>query len=153
MNPSRREILSTLGVCGACAALGLCPSEVFAQAAREKPVDLGPVTDYAADGIYDRFAKSKKLFVIRKGDKLYAASSLCTHKRAVLEKKDDGLECPKHKTIYDASGISVKGPGKTSLPRCAIKIENGRVLADTSKVFEEKEWDDPAASATIEPAS
>jgi nitrite reductase/ring-hydroxylating ferredoxin subunit len=152
MNPSRREVLSTLTVCGTCAALGFCPTELFAQDAAKKPIDLGPLTDFPTDGIYDQFAKSKKLFVIRKGDKLYAASSLCTHKNAVLLKKEDGtLECPKHKSTYDAEGIINKGPAKSSLARFAIRIENGHVMVDLSKVFEERQWDDPAASATIEP--
>lgn len=150
-NPSRREILTRLTVCGACAAVGLCSTDLFADGpAKGQIIDLAPLSEFPSDGVYDKYAKTKKLFILRKENKLYAASALCTHKGALLNKADTGMSCPKHKTIYDADGIPMKGPGKTSLPRYAIKIENARVIVDTNQVFEERQWEDPAASAAIE---
>ena len=152
MNPSRREVLSALTVCGACAALGVCPSDVFADPPVKGFVELGPVADFAQPGIYDKFIKSHKLLLINNDNTLIAASSLCTHKFAMLAKKEDHLRCAKHGSEFDKDGYVLKGPAKSSLPRCAIKIENGKVMVDTSKIFEERKWDDPAASAKIEKA-
>lgn len=151
MNPSRREVLTRLTVCGACAAVGLCTGDLFAGGPKGETIDLAPLSEFPTDDVYDTYARSRKLFILRKDGKLHAASALCTHKGALVNKQKDGsIMCPKHKTIYDNDGISMKGPGKASLPRFAIKIENGRVIVDTTKVFEERQWDDPAASATIE---
>ncbi len=148
MNLSRREVLASLTVCGACAALGICPTEAFAGG--PKAIDLGPVTDFADEGIYDKFAKTHRLLLVRTGDTLTAMSSLCTHRNAVLVKKGDHLRCAKHGSEFDAAGYVLKAPARISLPRCGIRIENGKVIVDPSKMFDEKNWGDPAASVTIQ---
>lgn len=150
MTPTRRDVIRTLAVCGTCGALGLCPGALFADDGPTKGwTDLAAVADFDADGIFDKFAKSRRLLIIRKGDKLIACSSMCTHKNAPLSRKDDHMRCAKHGSEFDAEGIILKGPAKTSLPRCAIKIENDRVFVNTSKIFEERDWGEAEASATI----
>ena len=99
MNPTRRDVIRTLTVCG---ALGLCPGELFADPPADRWVDLAAVTDFSKDGIFDQFARQRKLLIIRKGDKLIACSSLCTHKAAPLSKKDDHMRCAKHGSEFDA---------------------------------------------------
>lgn len=152
MTQSRRDVLATLTACSACAALGTCASDALAFETNADPVDLGAVAAFAEPGVYDQFAKSHKLLLIRTKEKLIAASSICTHKRCVLKKKDDHLRCPCHGSEFDIEGIPLGGQAKTSLPRYAIKIENDRVMVDPSKMFDERQWDDAGASVKFEPA-
>lgn len=146
-SPSRRDVLATLSACTACAAIGFCGEE--AAAAAPGVVDLGEIADFAEPGIYDQFAKPHKLMLIRSAERLIAVSNMCTHKRCALKKKEDHLRCPCHGSTFDTEGYVLDGQAKSSLPRFAIQIENGRVKVDASKVFEERQWDDPAASVTI----
>ena len=48
------------------------------------PVDAGPAAAYAADGVYDRF-HHQGFFIVRRGEKLYALSAICTHRRCASE--------------------------------------------------------------------
>jgi Rieske Fe-S protein len=150
---TRREVLTTLAVCGCCMVAGStahADTEDRPGAFKAEKSKVGALTDFPDDGFYDQHARSKQIFIVRKGNTLYAPSSICTHKRCVLKKNDaGGLRCPCHKSEFDAEGIPLAKPAKISLPRYAITIENGDVYVDTSKSFEEKTWSDPAASATI----
>jgi cytochrome b6-f complex iron-sulfur subunit len=102
--------------------------------------DLGPLSDFAADGVYDKFARTGQVMLIRKAGTLYVTSSICSHKRCVLKKKDDGLLCPCHQSQFNSDGIPLDGPAKTPLTRYGISLENNRVMVDTTKSFAEKEW-------------
>ena len=154
IDPTRREVLVTLAVCGCCAVGGTAlaaPGDRAPPAAKEKS-DLGPIADFADDGVHDQFSRSKQVIIYRAGDTLYASTSICSHKRCVLKKSPDdsaALKCPCHQSDFDLAGIPLGGPAKTSLVRFAISIENGHLFVDTTKSFDEKDWADPAATTTV----
>jgi nitrite reductase/ring-hydroxylating ferredoxin subunit len=152
--PSRRAVLATLAACGCACAMSSTASaapEDRAPPAKPAKSDLGPVADFGADGVVDKFARDKQFLVFRKGDTLHASSSLCTHKRCILKKSPDAtiLKCPCHQSDFDLDGIPMGGPAKTSLIRYGITIENGRVFVDTTKSFDEKDWAAAGASAKV----
>lgn len=104
------------------------------------------------DGVYDAFARSHKLLIVRNAGRLYAASARCTHRDCVLKKEVkeiQHLRCPCHGSTFDIEGIPIEGQARESLPRYAIRVEGGRVIVDPDKLFAERQWDDPTASVRV----
>jgi len=83
---------------------------------RERVVNAGPVSRYAADGVYDGFS-DQGFFVVRNGDRLVALSSYCTHRKCKLTRHPDhSLYCPCHGSTFDPRGKVTEGPAKRDLP-------------------------------------
>jgi nitrite reductase/ring-hydroxylating ferredoxin subunit len=145
---NRRDFLVAAGVAAAVFSLPVLQPSAFAAAAPptmpEKPVDVGPLSDYSKDGVTQKFAKKPNyLFLVRKDGKLYACLSMCTHKYRPLTVKADEFYCNAHKSEFSFEGTVTNGPAKDSLPRYKITTDdNGHVIVDCSKEFKESEWDD-----------
>ncbi len=123
-----------------------------ADAKEKKPVDCGELTKFDKDGVTDTHAKKPdNFFLIRADGKLYACTSLCTHKNYPLTVKDDELYCEKHKSEFSLQGTVTHGPAKRSLPRYGIKTDDkGVVFVDTAKEYAEKDWDDEKSFVKVE---
>jgi Rieske Fe-S protein len=137
--------------CGGAEALAETPSTPGggnAPSVTGNKVDAGPMTTYAKDGIWDNFAKSNRVLIVRAGDKVYAPSATCTHKSCAVRLKSPGqLACPCHGSKFDSTGKPQGGPAKASLLRYAVSIDdNQHLIVDKSKQFGEKEWDNEGAS-------
>jgi nitrite reductase/ring-hydroxylating ferredoxin subunit len=132
-----------------CAAACACGDIAFAQDA-VKTVDIGPVTDFPKDGIYDQFIKKDKLIVYRESGQIYASTAICPHRGARMVVKEDQVYCPKHGSTFSPAGTVVKGPAEDSLVRYAIALDDQKhMVVDTSKSFREKQWDDAASFVKI----
>src|SRR4051812_8876505 len=116
-------------------------------APESKSVDAGKLSDYAKDGITDKFAKKPdKVFIIRHEGKLYAPSSTCSHRRCTVKLKEGALACPCHGSKFTEMGVPTKGPAKSSLIRYAVSTDDkGHVIVDKTKQFEEKDWEKDGA--------
>ncbi len=155
--PNRRQLLKAAGTaacaCATCPLLALFAPNVGAADGRGE-VDAGAPEDYARDGIYDCGKNSPFFLVSRKG-KLYAVSSICTHKRVKLSpaKGGGGFKCPRHGSLFDLSGKVTKAPARKPLPRYAIRLDDGtrRVMVHPSKRFGPAQWGDPAAFVELKP--
>lgn len=152
---SRRAVLATMAACGcACALSSTASAAPDDRAPPAKPArsDLGPIGDFSADGVVDKFSRDKQVLIVRKGNMIHASSSLCTHKRCILKKTADAaapLKCPCHQSDFDLEGIPMKGPAKTSLVRYGVSIENGHLFVDTTKSFDERNWAKDGASVKV----
>jgi len=95
----------------------------------ERTVDAGPAADYAADGVYSRF-QYQGFFLVRQGDKLFALSAICTHRRCRLEAETDRtFYCKCHGSTFDPAGHVTEGPAHRDLPVFPIVTdERGRLL-------------------------
>jgi Rieske Fe-S protein len=83
---------------------------------QERVVNAGPVSKYAADGLYDSF-RDQGFFLVRKGDRLVALSSYCTHRKCKLTTDPDhSFYCPCHGSTFDPDGRVTEGPAKQDLP-------------------------------------
>ena len=160
---NRREILTIASAATAACLCGLADSSVAL--AQQSPstapsgpttVDVGPKSDYSADGITDKWMdKTNGLAIVRAGGKLYASSAVCTHKGCIVKKAPaaaDGTPaaspylCPCHKATYDIDGKVTKGPAKMSLNRFAISVDaSGHVIVDKTTKFDDTQWDNPAS--------
>jgi len=97
-------------------------------------VDVGPLTDFPADGVYDSF-RSDGLFVVRRNGQLFALSSICTHKGCkVRAKEDQSFYCKCHGSTFDPDGRVTKSPAKRDLPRLAVRTdEKAHILVDLNQ--------------------
>ena len=110
MQISRREFLILTGTFAA----GGCASE--SAAGGERVVNAGPASNYAADGLYGAF-RERGFFIVRRGERLFALSAICTHKKCKLKpERDQSFYCPCHGSTFDPSGHVTKGPAKRDLP-------------------------------------
>lgn len=149
---NRRNFLAAAAALSGACALG-CP---FAHGADDDddddegevvekvptgPIDVGPVADFAKQGPYDKWIKSRHMIVVREGASLYALTAICTHKQALLKAVDKQyIFCPKHKSRFNLEGKPIPKPSgkiglaKKPLPRFAISINAQKhVVVDTSK--------------------
>ncbi|HZZ42075.1 MAG TPA: Rieske (2Fe-2S) protein [Tepidisphaeraceae bacterium] len=146
-NLSRREFVAAVTAVAACAGCAMCASAAEgapASAPAAEKVDIGTLSDYAKDGIYDKFAKPHRFFVIRNEGELYACSSICTHKNSPLAVSVNGKEilCKKHGSKFSEYGTATKGPAKNSLARFAIAEDDKKhLIVDTGTSFSEKNWE------------
>src|SRR5690349_18339740 len=116
---NRREFVVLGSAIAAGCALCACGADVLA-APGDKPaagggatggkVDIGPMTDYASDGITDKFMRPNKFAVVRNDGKIYACSARCTHKSSPLKVKDGHFACPSHGSEFSPQGTVTKGP-------------------------------------------
>ena len=91
-------------------------------------IDAGPLTNYAADGVYDGF-RDLGFFVIRKGEKLTALSSYCTHQKCKLKAEHDhSFYCRCHGSTFDPGGKVTEGPATRNLPTIPTISEKGHLL-------------------------
>jgi len=85
-------------------------------------IDAGPLDEFGTDRVYDSH-RDKGFFVIRRDDKLFAMSSICTHKGCKVRVADDqAFYCKCHGSTFDKDGKVTKGPAVRSLPRLEIAI-------------------------------
>ena len=123
----RREFLLL-----AAAAVAV-PKAAAGNPAAERLIDAGPLSDYASDGVYDRF-RDEGFFVIRNGAKLIALSAFCTHRKCKLRAESDhSFSCTCHGSTFDPNGKVTEGPAKrdlTALP--TIASSRGHLLVKVS---------------------
>lgn len=156
-NLSRREFVAAVTAVAACAGCAFCGSAAEAAPPANAPeaekVDIGTIADYPKDGIFDKFARPHRFFVIRNEGELYATSSICTHKNAFLAVSANGKEilCKKHGSKFSEYGTATKGPAKNSLPRYAISFDDKKhLIVDTGKSFSEKDWEKEGAFIKVD---
>jgi Rieske Fe-S protein len=166
----RRRFLACGGALCACGLITLARAGSGAAAARgeagagipgggEGPegagrrIDVGPLSGFAAEKVYDAWAASHGFFIVRRGDRLFAPSASCTHQGAPLVARKDRILCARHGSAFDAAGEVKKGPASAPLPRSGIALgDRGHVIVDTSLSFPHDRWSEPGSFLDI-PAS
>ncbi len=100
----------------------------FSAHSSEQLIDAGPLSNYSADGLYDRW-RDLGFFVIRKGDQLIALSSTCTHRKCTLKAEHDHtFYCKCHGSTFDPSGKVTEGPAIRDLPIYATISEKSHLF-------------------------
>jgi cytochrome b6-f complex iron-sulfur subunit len=127
MKINRREFLTLMAtfVAGCSSVQKIsAPSSV-----KNRLVNAGPVSNYAAEGVYAAF-RSQGFFIIRQGAKLFALSSVCTHRRCLVDVEPDrSFFCPCHGSIFSPDGDVTHGPARRNLPVLGTSVnENGELL-------------------------
>ncbi len=98
---------------------------------RELVVDAGPAGNYTSDGVYAAF-RNEGFFMIRQGDRLFALSAICTHRRCKLEvERDRSFYCPCHGSTFDPNGRVTHGPARRDLTELAVSANDAGHLIVT----------------------
>jgi Rieske Fe-S protein len=113
MKISRRQfLLLTAGIAAGCKTAG---NSGFS-ASEERTINAGFVGNFAADGVYNNF-RDEGFFIIRRGEKLFALSAICTHRKCKLTAElDRSFYCKCHGSTFDPAGHVTEGPAKRDLP-------------------------------------
>ena len=111
---NRRDFLILTGTFVAgCASM---PASGAASTGAGRMVNAGPASKYATDGVYSTF-RNRGFFIVRRGEKLFAVSAICTHRRCKLDvERDHSFYCPCHGSTFDPAGHVTEGPAKRDLP-------------------------------------
>jgi nitrite reductase/ring-hydroxylating ferredoxin subunit len=141
-DPTRRSVLR-VAAAAACACAGCAVRTGAAPSRTPSPVDVGPLADFARDGITSRWAADHGFFVVSRGGRVFAVSSHCTHKNVqlVVSGDDNGFKCPRHGSAFGADGGVTKAPARKSLPRFGVRVNDaGRVVVDPAVQFARADW-------------
>ena len=155
---NRRHFLAVAAAATTCACAAHCEfasaQDAPAKDADTGTVEVGTVADYPKDGPYDKFAKKpNNVLVVRDGGKLYAMTSVCTHKKKALKVEEGEIVCTAHDSPFDNQGVpkpmtkdGEETPAKEPLDRFAIsRAADGKLIVDKSKRFPKGKWEDPAS--------
>ncbi|MGA2496642.1 MAG: Rieske (2Fe-2S) protein [Tepidisphaeraceae bacterium] len=144
MNLTRRQTLAVLATAtlGGCAGAGVPSSGNSALG----PVDVGAIEAYPADGVYAGFRDRHELFIVRAGNRIFAQSAICTHRRCALAAAEAGFVCGCHGSTFTLQGKVTRGPAVQDLPRFAIeKDARGHLLVHPERVLATGQFDEPGA--------
>lgn len=94
----------------------------------ERVVNAGPVGNYAADGVYDRF-RDEGFFVVRNGERLFALSAICTHRKCkLIAEPNRSFYCKCHGSTFDPTGHVTEGPARRDLPVLPTSVDESGLL-------------------------
>jgi Rieske Fe-S protein len=120
---NRRQFLILAATCAALTK----PTSSYARDA-EQSIDAGPISIYSSDGLYDKF-RDFGFFVLRKGEKLTALSSYCTHEKCKLKaERDHSFYCRCHGSTFDPGGKVTQGPATRNLPVLPTANSQGHLI-------------------------
>lgn len=138
--PNRRDILNWLGWFAALGTFGgisvasaryMVPNILYEP---PKSYRLGRPEDYP-EGV--NYLPDKRIFVVRKADRLKVISAICTHMGCTprwLEEKHV-WECPCHGSIFNDKGIKIAGPAPDPLPWYEVILgRDGRLFVDERRI-------------------
>ena len=112
-------------------------------------VDLGSPSNYAAETA--TYVSGARLFVANTGSYVYAISQKCPHLgcRVPFCESSGRFECPCHGSKFDLGGEWIEGPAPRGMDRYDLRLENGVLIANTSKL---QAGPDRGASEFLTPA-
>jgi cytochrome b6-f complex iron-sulfur subunit len=112
------------------------PSDLPPETNPQGTVDVGAASAYPRDGVYDRYARSDRIYIVRQDRRLYALRSVCTHRACLVVPHASAFRCPCHGSRFAVDGTVTKGPATRPLPHYAIvRTEGGRLIVDKSRRF------------------
>jgi cytochrome b6-f complex iron-sulfur subunit len=80
------------------------------------------------------------LFVYRDHQGVRAVSAICTHLGCVIEKSDDGFQCPCHGSCYNERGEVQSGAATKDLPWFELRKDvDGQIVVDQGRLVSPEE--------------
>lgn len=145
---NRRRFLAFTSGC----FFGLARSGSRAVAGAFKPIDIGPLQDFAGDGISEKFIQNN-FFVTRNKGRLFAVIATCPHKGNYLlrDPKNAGrIICSGHDSVFTPEGVPVSGRVRQPLAHFGIALNpQGRVLVNPDQQFAQKQWNDKGSFIAV----
>ena len=120
----------------------------------KKLIRVGRLADFSnANTVYEQY-KPQGIWLVNlqpSENKLIALSTTCTHLGCIPNWLGDRFKCPCHGSGYYMTGVNFEGPTPRPLERYSIRIEDGYVFVDKSKVWRSElgEWDSPESFLSL----
>jgi cytochrome b6-f complex iron-sulfur subunit len=76
----------------------------------------------------------RSLAVFRKGDRIYAISTVCTHLGCIVKASAGGFGCPCHGSEFEADGAVRRGPAPRALDWLQVSTAGGTIVVDEATV-------------------
>jgi cytochrome b6-f complex iron-sulfur subunit len=114
-------------------------------------VRVGKLNRYKemAPGEVNEDYKPQGIWMIRLEDRIAALNIICTHLGCIPNwlPNDRKFKCPCHGSGFYQNGINFEGPTPRPLERFRILVEDGIVIVDKSRKFQQElgQWDMPGA--------
>lgn len=118
-----------------------------------KPIDIGPVRDFARDGISEKFIQNN-FFVIRHKGRIFATIATCPHKGNYLlldPKNPSRIICSGHDAVFSPEGLPASGKVRQGLARFGISLTSqGRVLVNPDQQFAQNQWNTKGSFVAVQ---
>ncbi len=96
-------------------------------------VKIGRPSDFPL-GTYT-YLPDCQLFIYRDHTGIKVVSAVCTHLGCILEKSEEGFQCPCHGSCFNKEGKVLSGAASKDLPWYRlVKDADGKVVVDMTKV-------------------
>ena len=98
-----------------------------------------------SDGV--NIDKDNDVILIRYQNRIYAFALACPHENTALQwqPREQRFQCPRHKSKYQPNGAFISGRTTRNMDRFAVRLENGKVTVDLSKLYQSdrntSEWE------------
>jgi len=97
--------------------------------------------------------KPQGIWMIREEDRVAALNIICTHLGCIPNwlPNDRKFKCPCHGSGYKPNGINFEGPTPRPLERFRVYVEDGIVVVDKSKKFQQElgQWEQPGSYLAV----
>jgi cytochrome b6-f complex iron-sulfur subunit len=106
-----------------------------ARSRSEKRVRLGKPGSIALNDF--TYISEHKIFIYRDHGGVKVVSAICTHLGCVIEKTEDGFQCPCHGSCFNKNGKVISGAASKDLPWYRLyKDADGQIVVDLTKTVD-----------------
>jgi cytochrome b6-f complex iron-sulfur subunit len=140
---SRREFLRRISVwtavgAGVLASISLLRQFIPSLTQYQRRFKIGRVNNFPVNAF--TYMSDRKLFVYRDYQGIRAVSAICTHLGCVIEKSDEGFQCPCHGSCYNVLGEVLSGAATKDLPWFELKKDvDGQIVVDLGRLVSPEE--------------
>ncbi len=120
---------------GILASISLLRQFVPRQTLLQKRFKIGRKNNFPINTF--TYLADKKLFIYRDHEGIRAVSAVCTHLGCIIEKSEDGFQCPCHGSCYNEDGEVLSGAAMKDLPWYSLqKDADGQIVVDQGKLVD-----------------
>jgi cytochrome b6-f complex iron-sulfur subunit len=152
MDLTRRDFVAAAAVGAACAVCcntaSAAPDDPGPKASPETTFNAGPVKEFK-EGANTAFSRTNETTIVKTGSKVFAVTSVCTHKGCHVKPADDHFKCPCHPSQFSLDGKVIHGPAKKALVHYGVSAKDGNLIVDKTKEFDDTQYDANGASVSI----
>ena len=131
----RRLAAWTAASAGLLAGISLLRQFVPRLTQYQKRFKIGRKNNYPVNTF--TYLADRQLFVYRDHQGIRAVSAVCTHLGCIIEKSEDGFQCPCHGSCYNKNGEVLSGAATKDLPWYSLhKDPDGQIVVDQGRLVD-----------------
>ena len=137
---SRRDFIKRLSVwtaasAGVLASLSLLRQFVPRLSRYQKRFKIGRKNNYPVNTF--TYLEDRQLYVYRDHEGTRDLSAVCTHLGCIIEKSDEGFQCPCHGSCYNKEGEVLSGAATKDLPWYELQRDvDGQIVVDQGRLVD-----------------